>query len=356
MKNRHILIRFIEPNKKNDFSIAANYPEHILNSKTLRKYFQLIDIDLYLLWKEQKYYDDMYKKIKSYTCKSYKVLIILHGIAVNIDNIHLMFSVRKQRHTLYYSSYHILSFLKALDKPIEIFNIACYGRLGTYINQLPEGSYIIDVSNENGYYDLFINPYYTNKDFQEYLYGNGIDFYKLLALYTLFNHEATNDKTVISTKNKTIDIGEVIKDLQQFTLKDLSNNEFIQHLSNYRIITPAMLKCMHHVSRNKTNYSFYYTLAQYLIEMKEADFPNNIVNKYSKYYYPQQDRKLKFVKINQKLFESYLGYDIKYINPFRLLFEPDDYEYPNDYYECIFKYTPYYSYQKFIVIVNKYIK
>jgi hypothetical protein len=250
----------------------------------------------------------------------------------------------------YKIGYHtLIKFLKALGKPIEILNCSCYGALGTYINELPKGSYIIDVGNHLVNENNMIHIMYSFLPFQEYLYGNGIDFYQILAVYQLFNTTSTNDKPKISSMNCNYDIDIDIKDLHITIMSDILKNEFFKHLYRYRIITDEMLSCMIYVlGFNKTNFSFSYTFAQFLLEMKEADFPNNIVKEFSEYYSP----KLKItlfdkVNLNKILLDREIKDMTKYINPFMYFF--NDFNVRD---VCV----PLYSYQKFLVVVNKYIK
>jgi hypothetical protein len=341
MKKRPVLIRFI------DNSIIMDKPYYLLDSNTLNKYFELIDIDLYKLYTDNLYANTMFTIVKSFNCTSYKVLIIIHGNSDKDLNFMLSFTNPISGIVEMYDLKEIISFFKALGKPIDILNLCCYVEFSKYINELPEESLIIDVSNQITYLNPFLHSAYAEKEFQEEFYKNGLDFYKVLALYQLFNRYSTNNKSTISSKNSKIDIDIDIKGLQGIRDEDIRNNEFIKLLIKYDIITDDMLSCMIYVLNNReTNFSFYYSLAQYHIEMKEADFPNNIISKFSKYYYPEQDRKLKFVKIYQKLYESYLLDEPEEINPFKLL---DNYAY-------IYKCTSYYSYQKFMIIVIKYIK
>jgi hypothetical protein len=362
MKNRRLLIRFVEPNEQDNIVQCFMNPRHLLNPYTLDKYVDILDLNIFDLYTDPAYGRQIYKIFKNFIYTSYKVMIMLH--ANPYDEFISDFNNKK------IDVYSLIMYLKSLNKPIEILNLSCYVRLGKYINELPEGSLIIDVGNGQLVdYRVMIHDMYENKRFHDYFYGNEINFYKILALYTLFNTAITNDKPAIYTMKSTFDIDIEIK---RFTIYDLSGvlaNEFIKLLRDYRRITPVMLKCIHHVLDNNNNYSFYYTFAQFHIDMKHVDFPNNIISKYDKYY-PQQGLDLKVVKINQKLYESYLGYKAKNINPFILLYtlkinneddteyvkDYDDTGYVNDYDDYIQLITPLYSYQKFIAIVMKYIK
>jgi hypothetical protein len=340
MQTRPLLIRFID---KQSYLGIPDTGFELLSFKTLDNYFHVLEINLLDLFVDSVYLGSILKRISEFQCNSYKIFINVHSF---IDkDLNITFSMNKFR----IEHYRLINFLKALNKPIEILNFSCYGGLGKFINELPEGSYIIDVGNAMVADRNLVHLMYSYPPVQEYLYANGIDFYKILALYCLFNTSSTNDKPVISTKNKTIDIDE---EYQRFTIYDhldLLANDFIKHLRDYRIITPAMLKCMIHVlNSKKPNYSFSYTFAQFLIDMQEEDFPNNIVKKFSKYYSSRLEvTLLDKVKINKKLLEPYIKNKIKYINPFMFfLHDFNDRD----------VYTPYYSYQKFLVIVMKFIK
>jgi hypothetical protein len=144
MKNLPLLIRV------KDMKLEQN----LINSKTLNKYFSVIDINLYTLMTDQLYRDIMLTKIKSYTCTKYKVLIILHGYIQGIDR--------------YIEPIRLIDFLKLLDKPIEILNLACHGVYHTFINNLAKGSLIIDVAN-GGIINLpnFRHPDYSDENFKK---------------------------------------------------------------------------------------------------------------------------------------------------------------------------------------------
>jgi hypothetical protein len=341
MKHRPILIRFIDISIKN--SIAD--PRHLLNSKTLRKYFKLIDITLYKSRTNEQYLFKKFKTIKSLNCTSYKVIINLHGISVNNLPTHLI-PIHPFCRIDNNELVSFIDFFKALRKPIEILNLCCYGGLSKYINELPKGSSIIDVANERSVWsDCFIHPSYSRKAFQEYFYGNGIDFFKILALYNLFCNLSTNDKSAISIMNMTFDIDKEIKKLKDIKKKDILDNAFLQRLIKYKIITREILVYIDFLISNKTNYSFSYTYKQFIIDMKHRNFPKNLINKISKfypkntYYHIGNTSKYDLIRVEslnitklskkqQKLFFK----DVRQKN------------------------VPYYSYQKFLAIVIKYIK
>jgi hypothetical protein len=353
MKKRPVLIRFIDKlDKRADILQCIESPYYLLNAKTLNKYFELIDIDLFRLNTDDLYGNTMFTIIKSFNCTSYKVIVQAHG--VKDKDIGFMLSVTNTEGNVErIRPNSFIGFLIGLSKPIELLNFACYAGFSKYINELPEESLIIDVGNCQlvfGHY--LLHHAYAEKEFQDYFFGNGIDFFKVLALYCLFNNYLTNDKPAISSKNSNINLDVEIKRLQETTtrdklLKDLVTNEFIKQLARYGIISKPLLNMMYDITFNKTNYSFSYTLAQFLLDMKEVDFPNNIVNKSSKYYH-QLQRKLKLFNIDKKLLDDFLGDpDIFYINPFLLLCNR---------FEFRVQIIPYYSYQKFITILVKYIK
>jgi hypothetical protein len=149
---------------------------------------------------------------------------------------------------------------------------------------------------------------------------------------------STNDTPGICTNKSTFDV----KDLYENSIRILLNNEFFNFLKRCGIITEEMVTSIIYIFYNKTNYSFSYTLAQFIIDMKAPDFPNRMRKLYK--YYPVPDSPLKLT-INKALFDTWLLTKEKDVNPFM-------------FFGCnsIDNLTPLYSYQKFLVIVLKYIK
>jgi hypothetical protein len=334
MTSKPLLIRFYD--KTLTKTLRGNF---LLNAKNLEYFFTFVDIDVYNLfligvsYLESMLYPhfDLFRK----TTKL-QIIVLCHSRIIN--NIMTITLEDKQLPITAF-----MSMLISFKLPLEILSLCCTCDMAKYVNSLPKESCIISLNyNRLVFSDDLSNKQYINQDFLQFLFKDGMDFKKIIALYYFNNYGNTDNLTKIcynSSNSRNFDM------INALNVKDIKiDSPFILDLIKFHIISPFILKGLNsYINHHNPNYIFLYSYNQLKQDIKDGTFYNNMHTFRSHFISPIDN------SINSSMLEKFdLFYAENkidfYINPFRLL----NCDLNNEY----FMNTSYLTYVKAVIILN----